>query len=80
MYKTVYRDGREILQVRTPLGPEQLAMQGRPDGTRPHAMDSALEFYQQKLAGAKAVGSEAEFKLSAQNCAELISEGTLYYF
>jgi len=74
------KDGREILQVRSPLGLEQLEMQGRPDGARPHGLDSALEFYQQKLARAKAAGSEAEFELSAQDCAELFGEGTLYYF
>ena len=74
------KDGREILQVRTPLGLEQLEMQGRPDGTRPHEMDSALEFYQQQLTQAKTAGSKAEFKLSAQDCAELFGEGTLYYF
>jgi len=74
------KDGREILQVRSPLGLEQLEMQGRPDGARPHGMDSALEFHQQKLARAKAAGSEAQFELSAQDCAELFGEGTLYYF
>ena len=74
------KDGREILQVRTPLGLEQLEMQGRPDGTRPHAMDSALEFYQQQAARTKAAGSKAGFELSAPDCAELVGEGTLYYF
>jgi hypothetical protein len=74
------KDGREVIQVRTPLGLEQLEMQGRPDGARPHEMESALEFYQQKLAGAQAAGSEAGFELRAQDCAELFGEGTLYYF
>ncbi len=74
------KDGREILQVRTPLGLEQLEMQGRPDGARPRGMQSALEFHRQKLARAEAAGSDAEFKLSARDCAELFGEGTLYYF
>jgi len=74
------KDGREILQVRTPLGLEQLEMQGRPDGTRPHGLESALEFHQQRLARARAAGSEADFKLEAEHCTELFSEGTLYYF
>jgi hypothetical protein len=74
------KDGREILQVRTPLGLEQLEMQGRPDGARPHAMESVLEFYQQKLVRAEAAGNEAAFQLNAQDCAELFAEGTLYYF
>ena len=74
------KDGREILQVRTPMGLEQLEMQGRPDGVRPHLMDSVLEFYQQELARAEAAGSGAEFELDEHDCAELIGEGTLYYF
>ncbi|HEV2318140.1 MAG TPA: hypothetical protein VGV18_00210, partial [Verrucomicrobiae bacterium] len=74
------RDGREILQVRTPLGLEQLEMQGRPDGARPHEMESALEFHEQKLQQAEVAGSAGEFELTAHDCAELIGEGTLYYF
>lgn len=74
------KDGRELLQVRTPLGLEQLEVRGRPDGARPHEMESALAYYQQKLARAKADGNEAAFELSVQDCAELFTEGTLYYF
>jgi hypothetical protein len=70
------RDGRELLQVRSPLGLEQLEMQGRPDGARPYEMESALKHFQEKLANAGAAG----FELSAQDCAELFTEGTLYYF
>jgi hypothetical protein len=73
-------DGREILQVRTPLGVEQLEIHGRPDGTRPNGMESALEFQLQRLARAQAAGKEADFELSAGDCAELFGEGTLYYF
>lgn len=72
--------GREVLQVRTPIGIEQLEMEGRPDGARPHDQESALEFQLQRLASAKAAGSEAEFELDAEDCAELFGEGTLYYF
>ena len=72
-------DGREILQVRTPVGIEQLEMAGRPDGARPHGMESALEFNLQRLAKAQAAGHEAEFELDAAECVELFGEGTLYY-
>lgn len=72
-------DGREILQIRTPLGLEQLELQGRPDGARPHGWESALEFHQQRLANARAAGQAADFELSAGQCAELFDEGTLYY-
>ncbi|HUA66355.1 MAG TPA: UvrB/UvrC motif-containing protein [Alphaproteobacteria bacterium] len=74
------KDGREILQIRIPIGLEQLEMEGRPDGARPHQMESALDFYRQKLAQAEAAGTAGEFVLNEQDCAELIDEGTLYYF
>ncbi|MGD0258484.1 MAG: UvrB/UvrC motif-containing protein [Verrucomicrobiota bacterium] len=73
-------DGRELLQVRTPLGLEQYEMDGRPDGLRPHGMESALEYHQQRLNQAKFSGREADFELSPQECSELFHEGTLYYF
>ncbi|HEV2207739.1 MAG TPA: UvrB/UvrC motif-containing protein [Verrucomicrobiae bacterium] len=73
-------DGREFLQVRTPMGLEQFELDGRPDGARPHGMDSALEYYTQKLAQARAAGKEADFDLGPRECSELFNEGTLYYF
>jgi len=73
-------DGREILQVRTPLGIEQLEMEGRPDGERPHEMESALEYHLEQLAEATRAGTEAEFELDEEDCSELFAEGTIYYF
>jgi hypothetical protein len=73
-------DGRALLQVRTPLGIEQYEMDGRPDGTRPHGMESALEYHQQRLTQAKFSGRESDFDLGPQECSELFQEGTLYYF
>lgn len=73
-------DGRQIMQVRTPLGIEQYELEGRPDGVRPHGMESALEFHLGRLAAAKAAGHEADFELSPADCAELFSEGTIYYY
>jgi hypothetical protein len=73
-------DGREILQVRTPLGIEQYEMDGRPDGARPHALESSLEFHQRRLEEAKVVGQETQFELDPRECSELFDEGTLYYF
>jgi hypothetical protein len=73
-------DGREILQVRIPIGLEQFEMECRPDGARPHQMESVLDFYRQKLAQAEVAGNAGEFALDEQECAELIDEGTLYYF
>jgi hypothetical protein len=73
-------DGREILQVRTPVGIEQYELDGRPDAERPHGMESALEFHQRRFELAKIAGKEAGFQLSPPDCAELFNEGTLYYF
>lgn len=73
------RDGREIMQVRTPLGIEQYELDGRPDGARPHGMETALEYYQQRFERLKATEKEG-FKLTSKQCGELFNEGTLYYF
>jgi hypothetical protein len=73
-------DGREVLQVRTPLGLEQYEMDGRPDGLRPHGMETTLEYHLHRLNQAKFAGREADFELSPQECSELFHEGTLYYF
>jgi len=73
-------DGREILQVRTPVGIEQYELDGRPDGERPYGLESVLEYYLKQLAEAEAQGGEGEFKLGRRECNELFSEGTLYYF
>ncbi len=72
-------DGREILQVRTPLGVEQFELDGRPDGAQPHGLESALEFHLQRLEQARVAGRETSFELSPRDCNELFTEGTLYY-
>jgi hypothetical protein len=73
-------DERELLQVRTPLGIEQYEMDGRPDGARPHGVESALEYHQQRLNQSKFSGRESDFDLGPEECSELFQEGTLYYF
>src|SRR5688572_23699288 len=72
-------NGRSILQVRTPVGIEQYEMEGRPDGERPYGMESALEYQLRRLEEARIQGREPEFELTEAECAELFSEGTLYY-
>ena len=73
-------DGRQLLQVRTPVGIEQYEMDGRPDGARPHGCESALEYHLQRFEKVRDAGKQAEFKLNQRECNELFSEGTLYYF
>lgn len=70
-------DGRELLHVRTPLGIEQYEVDGRPDGQRPHDMESELEFQLAQLA--QASHDKSAFVLGAEECAELFNEGILYY-
>jgi hypothetical protein len=73
-------DNRELLQVRTPLGIEQYEMDGRPDGLRPHGMESALDYHRHRLKEGKFGDDETDFGLNAQECSDLFHEGTLYYF
>jgi hypothetical protein len=73
-------DGREIMQVRLPLGMEQYELDGRPDGRRPHGMASALDYQLRRLALAQAKGREDRFELTSDDCTELFEEGTLYYY
>ena len=68
-------DGREVLQVRTPLGIEQHEIDGRPDGARPHGLESALEYYLSKLEQAKAAGKEKEFDSGPGNAARFSMRG-----
>jgi hypothetical protein len=73
-------DGRELLQVRLPLGMEQYELEGRPDGERPYGKESALEYHLERLAEIEKAGKSAAFTLSSDECSELFTEGTLYYY
>jgi hypothetical protein len=73
-------DGRELLQVRLPVGIEQYEMEGRPDGQRPHGVESVFEYQLRRFSQAKAAGREDAYELSAEECADLFSEGVLYYY
>jgi DNA-dependent RNA polymerase auxiliary subunit epsilon len=72
--------GREILQVRLPLGIEQYELEGRPDGHEPRGVESLLDFHLARLEAVKAKGEDDGFTLSPEECAELFQEGTLYYY
>jgi UvrB/uvrC motif len=69
-------DGREVMQVRLPLGIEQYEVDGRPDGQRPHSAESALDYHVER---SKKAGEPA-FELSPDDCVELFNEGVLYYY
>jgi len=69
-------DGREVMQVRLPLGIEQYELDGRPDGHRPHDAESALDYHIER---SKKTGA-SDFQLSPDDCVELFNEGVLYYY
>ncbi|MGA2976002.1 MAG: UvrB/UvrC motif-containing protein [Spirochaetia bacterium] len=74
-------DGRQVLQVRQPMGIEQYELDGRPDGKKPFNRDTALEEYQARLESYRAShGSEEGFALSHDDFAALQGEGVLFYF
>jgi hypothetical protein len=77
---TALANGREVMQVRLPLGIEQYDLDGRPDGTQPYGADSVLDHYLIRLEEAKKSGSEAGFRLDPDECVELFNEGVLYYY
>ncbi|MDA0747251.1 MAG: UvrB/UvrC motif-containing protein [bacterium] len=78
--KIVGEDGREKLQVRLDLGLIQMEVTGRPDGTRPHGYESALDCYLDRLETYRAEhGTDEGFNLDEDACRELWLEGLQYY-
>ncbi len=77
---TTLANGREVLQVRLPLGIEQYDLDGRPDSSRPYGADTVLDYHLARLEKAKKAGSGAGFRLDPDECAELFNEGVLYYY
>lgn len=68
-------DGREVLQVRLPLGIEQYELDGRPDGVKPFGKTTLLEEFQERIRI-----SETPFKLSHDDFVLLSNEGILFYY
>ena len=74
-------DGREVLQIRQPLGIEQYELDGRPDGKTPAAKECFLEALQARLESHIAEhGSDADFRVSHADFLQLQNEGILYYY
>ena len=70
-------DGREVLQVRLPLGMEQYEFHGRPNGKRPMKRESWLHYYAKKADLLLKDGRE--FVLRDDDFSRLYREGLLYY-
>lgn len=74
-------DGREVLQVRQPLGIEQYELEGRPDGERPEGKVCFLDVLRDRLEQhRKTTGSEDGFVISHEDFQQLQNEGIIYYY
>jgi len=74
-------DGREVLQIRQPLGIEQYELDGRPDGKTPAGQECYLEVLQSRLESHVAEhGSDTDFRVSHADFLQLQNEGILYYY
>jgi len=74
-------NGREVLQVRQPLGVEQYELEGRPDGTKPMSKDTFLQVLEEKLS--KHIiknANDKDFAISHEDFMLLQNEGILYYY
>ncbi len=75
--KVMGLDGREKLQLRIDLGVLQMEMEGRPDGQRPHNVESLLVYHQRR---AQRTAERGEvYQLTPEQSAELQQEGIQYY-
>jgi hypothetical protein len=74
-------DGKEKIQLRVDLGLLQMNADGRPDGKQPFGHPSLLEFYQAKLSKHLAAtgDSDADFKLTPEDCSKLQLEALQYH-
>lgn len=70
--------GREIMQIRLPLGIEQYELNDRPDGKKPLGKKSYLEFYEEQRQ--KCIKQEKSFSLTNSDFKLLREEALLYYY
>lgn len=66
-------DGRMLIQVREPLGIQQLEYDDRPDGEQPGGHVSWLDSYEHDQQ------RDADFALAHEDCLKLMQEGILFY-
>jgi hypothetical protein len=75
------KDGVDKIQLRVDMGLLQMNAEGRPDGKRPYGHESLLEHYVSQLEKFKAAhgGDDADFQLSADDCAKIQQEAIQYH-
>jgi hypothetical protein len=75
------KDGRMKVQMRLDLGILQMEEEGRPDGKRPHGMESLLAYFENITKKIETKnGSSAEFTLDKDDCYALQQEGIQFYY
>jgi hypothetical protein len=70
--------GRDIMLVRQPMGLEAYELEGRPDGQRPHGMETELDFQVARALSVKARPEEM-FRLNSDDCGRLFFEAAIYH-
>ena len=74
-------DGRQVMQVRLPLGLEQYELDERPDGARPFGMPTLLDEIERRIAEhARADQSKESYVIDDESFEMLQNEGLLFYF
>ncbi len=74
-------DGRQVLQVRQPLGIEQYELDGRPDGRKPFGKPTVLEEMRDRMEHHVTThGSGEGFTIPHDDFVALQNEGLLFYF
>ena len=74
-------DGRDVLQIRQPLGIEQYELDGRPDGKIPEGRECYLDFLQEQLQEfTQANGTDEGFQVTREQFRTLQNEGIIYYY
>ncbi len=74
-------DGREVLQIRQPLGIEQYEIEGRPDGRKPEGKECFLDVLQGRLQEyIESNGTDEGFSVSHDDFQILQNEGIIYYY
>ena len=79
--KIIGKHDRELIQMRIDLGVLQMHAVGRPDGQRPHDMESLLDFHIEKLESHinEFDGDDSKYKLSEEECVALQQEAIQYH-
>jgi hypothetical protein len=74
-------DGREVLQVRQPLGVEQYELEGRPDGLTPFGKDTVVDEIEDRVNQfVEENGSDEQFEIDHDEASMLQNEGLLFYY